>query len=197
MVVSSGVAAWISRLERGVDQWVEGLQQRADRLERLRSQADRIQVPETSQNGAVTVTIDATGKPLDIRFDDRAAAVRPSELGPLVMGCIRAAQSRIAQQVREATAAAVGDDLPTELRSHAGKLDGLAERLGQALHAARTVSMDDAAYGQICAFLPPLPRDIEQQAYDALVAGNNGVTEIATNIRRTADESEDFSKPWR
>lgn len=80
--------------------------------------------------------------------------------------------------------------LPTELRSHASKLDGLAERLGQALYAARYVSMDDAAYGKICAFLPPLIRDIEQAAYDALAAGNNGVTEIATNIRHTADEYE-------
>ncbi|MEU0882673.1 type VII secretion target [Lentzea sp. NPDC005914] len=82
------------------------------------------------------------------------------------------------------------DVLPTELRSHASKLDGLAERLGQALHAARQVNMDDAAYGKICAFLPPLIRDIEQQAYDALVAGDTGVTEIATNIRHTADEYE-------
>jgi len=118
-----------AQVERGVDQWVEGLQQRADRLERLRSQVDRIQVTETSQNGAVTVTVDATGKPLDIRFDDRAAAVRPSELGPLVMGCIRAAQSRIAQQVREATAAAVGDDLP-ETRQMV--VDSYREKFGDA-----------------------------------------------------------------
>jgi hypothetical protein len=62
--------------------------------------------------------------------------------------------------------------------------------VGQALHAARHVSMDDAAYGKICAFLPSLIRDIEQQAYDALAAGNNGVTEIATNVRHTADEYE-------
>ncbi|MBM7863316.1 hypothetical protein [Lentzea nigeriaca] len=40
------------------------------------------------------------------------------------------------------------DVLPTELRSHASKLDGLAERLGQALHAARHMSMDGACGGE-------------------------------------------------
>lgn len=105
-----------AQVERGVDQWVEGLRQRADRMQELKSQVDRIQVTETSQNGAVTVTVDATGKPVDIRFGDRAANVPPSELGPLVMGCVRTAQSRIAQQVREATTAAVGDDLPETRR---------------------------------------------------------------------------------
>lgn len=80
--------------------------------------------------------------------------------------------------------------LPTELRSHARKVDGLAERLGQALHAARQVSMSDDAYGIICQFLPPVLNGLEQEAYDALAAGENGTTEIATNIRHTADEYE-------
>ena len=46
------------------------------------------------------------------------------------------------------------DVLPGELRSHAGHVDGLADRLGEALYAARQVSMADDAYGVICQFLP-------------------------------------------
>lgn len=101
-----------AQVERGVDEWVEGLRQRADRLRELRSQVDRIEVTETSQNGAVTVTVDANGTVTDIRFSDRVVNVAPSELGPLVMGCISTARSRITERVREATNAAVGDDLP-------------------------------------------------------------------------------------
>ena len=82
------------------------------------------------------------------------------------------------------------DVLPTELRSHANGVDGLAERLGEALYAARQVSMAGDAYGVICQFLPSLLNEIEQQGYDALGAGQNGVSELATNLRHTADEYE-------
>ncbi|MFJ6676400.1 type VII secretion target [Actinosynnema sp. NPDC091369] len=82
------------------------------------------------------------------------------------------------------------DVLPTELRAHASKLDALAERLGQAVHAARTVSMADGAYGQLCQFLPTVMRGIEEQASAALDAGTKGVADIATNVRYTADEYE-------
>ncbi len=80
------------------------------------------------------------------------------------------------------------DVLPTELRAHAAKLDALADRLGEAVHAARTVSMADGAYGQLCQFLPSVMRGIEEQADAALTAGAKGVADIATNIRYTADE---------
>jgi Excreted virulence factor EspC, type VII ESX diderm len=82
------------------------------------------------------------------------------------------------------------DVLPGELRSHAGHVDGLADRLGEALYAARQVSMADDAYGVICQFLPSAINQLEQQANEALSAGQKGVSEIATNIRHTADEYE-------
>jgi hypothetical protein len=78
--------------------------------------------------------------------------------------------------------------LPGELRGHAKKLDDLADRLGTALDAARQVSMSDDAYGKICQFLPPLINGLEDQAYDALAAAQNGTSETATKIRYTADE---------
>lgn len=80
--------------------------------------------------------------------------------------------------------------LPGELRAHAAKLDALAERLGEAVHAARTVSMADGAYGQLCQFLPALMRDIEDQASAALTAGTKGMSDTATKVRYTADEYE-------
>ncbi|MPZ83816.1 MAG: ESX-1 secretion-associated protein [Actinophytocola sp.] len=76
-----------------------------------------------------------------------------------------------------------------ELRSHAGKVDGLADRMGVARDAANQVMPDDA-YGLICQFLPPVINPLEQQAADALTAGQDGFTGIAENLRESADDYE-------
>src|SRR5688500_6247618 len=54
-----------AQVERGIDDWVAGVRQRADRMQQLKVQVDRIQVTETSKDGAVTVTVDANGVPTD------------------------------------------------------------------------------------------------------------------------------------
>ena len=50
-----------------------------------------------------------------------------------------------------------------ELRTHAGNVDGHAQKLGQAVDAANQAMPDDA-YGVICQFLPPLFNELEQAA---------------------------------
>ncbi|MBW4720840.1 type VII secretion target [Saccharothrix obliqua] len=80
--------------------------------------------------------------------------------------------------------------LPGDLRAHAAKLNALADRLGEAVRAARAVSMADDAYGQLCQFLPALMRDLEDLASDALTAGAKGMADTATKVRNTADEYE-------
>jgi DNA-binding protein YbaB len=98
--------------ERGIDDWVAGLRQRADRLDAVRTRVEEIRVEETSANGAVTVTVDANGVLSAIRFSERVANVRPDELSTSVMSALHTAQSRIAERVQEATEAELGDDLP-------------------------------------------------------------------------------------
>lgn len=103
-----------AQVERGVDEWVAGVQARAGRMRAVQEQVQRIQVTETSQNGAVTVTVDANGVLTDVRFDEGASRLAPSELGPLLMGCLRRAQAKITERVREVTASV--DDLPETQR---------------------------------------------------------------------------------
>ena len=117
-----------SQAERSVDDWVEGMRSRADRLQALRDQVERVRVTETSANGAVTVTVDSTGSPVDVRFTERAAGVRPEELGPLFMTTLNTARSRIAGEVRAATEAQVGDDLPDTRRM---VVDAYRDRFGE------------------------------------------------------------------
>lgn len=100
------------RIEHGLDEWVEGIRRRADRMREIRTGVDAIRITETGGNGAVTVTVDANGLPVDLRFTERVRNIAPDELGHLVMRTLRTAQARIAQQVREVATTAVGDDLP-------------------------------------------------------------------------------------
>lgn len=130
--------------ERGIDDWVEGMRQRADKLQALRAEVERIQVTETSANGAVVVTVDSGGSPVDIRFSDRASAVRPEDLGPLVMGCLRAARARITAQVQAVTEETVGGDLPDTRRM---VVDSYRERFGETAPPPRRTTRDDDDFG--------------------------------------------------
>ncbi|MBW4720839.1 YbaB/EbfC family nucleoid-associated protein [Saccharothrix obliqua] len=114
------------RAERGIDDWVEAMRGRAGRLQALRDQVERVRVTATSANGAVTVTVDSTGSPVDVRFTEQAAA-RPGELGPLFMNTLNTARSRITAEVRAATEAQVGDDLPETRRM---VVDAYRDRFG-------------------------------------------------------------------
>jgi DNA-binding protein YbaB len=118
-----------TQVERGIDEWVAAARQRADQLRELRSEVERIKVTHTSENGAVTVTVDSNGVPSDIRFTERASSVRPDDLGPLVMKCLRAAQSRIGGRVDDAAAATVGENLQDTRRM---VVDSYRQRFGDA-----------------------------------------------------------------
>lgn len=82
----------------------------------------------------------------------------------------------------------------SELRAHASHLDGLSDRLNTAVSAAGQVSMDNQAYGILCAFLPPIVNATTQQdATDALKAAVEGMSTTADNVRTAAsnyDEQE-------
>lgn len=81
--------------------------------------------------------------------------------------------------------------VPDELTTHASRLDSLAGRLGTALSAASTVSMDDQAYGLLCSFLPPIVNPMEQKGMDAIKAASDGVSTTAGNVRAAADVYRD------
>lgn len=78
-----------------------------------------------------------------------------------------------------------------ELTKHAGNLDGLVDRLGTAIDAAKRVSMSDEAYGLLCSFLPPTVNPTEEEGIKALEAAKEGVGITAENVRTTAREYQD------
>ncbi|MER7011250.1 YbaB/EbfC family nucleoid-associated protein [Saccharopolyspora sp. NPDC000359] len=98
-----------AQADRAVRAWAEGLQEKANRVAAMQQEISRIRITERSRS--VTVTVDAEGLPVDVRFNDRRAT--GAELSAEFMAVLRRAQSRIPDQVTEATRTTLGDQDPT------------------------------------------------------------------------------------
>lgn len=78
-----------------------------------------------------------------------------------------------------------------DLRVHSTHLDGLVDRLDRVVSAARSVSVDNSAYGVLCAFLPPVVNATTQQrANETVDAAAKGMAATADNIRAAAASYE-------
>ncbi len=81
--------------------------------------------------------------------------------------------------------------VPDELATHASHVSALNDRTGTALSAANTVSMDNKAYGLLCAFLPPIVNPVEQKGMDAIKAASQALGTTAGNVRAAANAYRD------
>lgn len=98
--------------ERQTSQWAQGFTDKAERFGAMRDQVEEIQVTESSADGAVRVTIDSSGAPVDLALTSKISGMPPSEVAAVVMDCMRRAQRRLAGQTRRAMAATVGAEEP-------------------------------------------------------------------------------------
>jgi hypothetical protein len=73
--------------------------------------------------------------------------------------------------------------LTGELGTHAGKVDGLAERLQTAVQAAQQVTMDNSAYGVLCQPFALLLDPFEQLGVRALQSAQESVADTAGKVR--------------
>jgi hypothetical protein len=77
---------------------------------------------------------------------------------------------------------------PEALAAHGRRLEAVRSALGQALDAARTVSLPGDAYGVICQFFPPLIDPVEASGMDTLSAGVDAVARAIDGVVTTAAE---------
>src|SRR5688572_6258580 len=77
------------------------------------------------------------------------------------------------------------DVLTSELDTHAHTVDGLAERLQEAVAAAQQVTMDNSAYGVICQPFALMLDPFEQMGVQALQAAQASVADTAAGLRDT------------
>ncbi len=98
--------------ERPISQWVQGFTNKAERFDAMRAQLEQIKVTESSADGAVQVTIDSSGAPIDLALTSKISGMPPSEVAAVVTDCMRRAQRQLAGQVRHAMTATVDAEEP-------------------------------------------------------------------------------------
>jgi hypothetical protein len=77
------------------------------------------------------------------------------------------------------------DVLTEELRTHAGKVDGFADRLRTAADAANQVTMNNEAFGVICQPFAMLLQPFEEMGANAVSQAVETVTDTAGKLRDT------------
>ncbi|SBT69008.1 YbaB/EbfC DNA-binding family protein [Micromonospora sediminicola] len=99
--------------DRFVASWVAGISERAARAQALSDEVAAMSATAEGAQGAVRVTVAASGAMTDLRLDDRVLRWRPDEIAATVLAVMRRAQGRLAAQVAEAAAGTVGADSET------------------------------------------------------------------------------------
>lgn len=121
-------------VQRRLEQIAAQAEQKAQRYQSMQQQVAEISVSHRSADGAITVTVAASGNVTDLSLSGRIGQLRPDELATRILDCMRRAQSKLAGQVQEVMTATVGDDAVTV---HA-VVSGYAERFPEPAEEAVT-----------------------------------------------------------
>ena len=97
------------RLSRIAEQ-VAQAQRNSEATERVREQADSLEVEGTSKGGEVTVVVDAAGRVRDVRFTAASQVLNPSQLSAAVMEAIDVGRREAATRIRAIVDRHIGTD---------------------------------------------------------------------------------------
>lgn len=100
----------VSDAARVIADWERDATEKAARFKELAEQVEQVTITETL--GAVQVTVDHNGLPIDIAMADGVRTMEPSEIAATVMAAIRKAQSRYPARLAAILAETVGEDDP-------------------------------------------------------------------------------------
>ncbi|GIJ27412.1 hypothetical protein Vqi01_25740 [Micromonospora qiuiae] len=93
--------------------WAAQVSTRARAAAELSDRVAGLTASASSVDGAVRVTVAATGALTDLRFDDRVQRMRGGDLADIVMTTIAWAQAKLTEQVTSAVHDTVGTDSET------------------------------------------------------------------------------------
>ena len=190
-----------------LDDWVAGVGARAERAATLSRRVAALTGSAESPDGSVRVTVEASGRISKLSLSDE-------ELARRVLAVTRRAQADLAGQVAVQVAETVGADTETGAggaplvhdplsrgrarrwpvsrcgsrvtRSRdAGSVDRVADAMRTARSAVHDVTMDTAAYGMLCRFLPGALSPVLERGLDALAGSIDGLDETAAALRAT------------
>ncbi|GAA2502581.1 YbaB/EbfC family nucleoid-associated protein [Winogradskya humida] len=104
----------VDAAEDWLDSWVAGVNTQAERTAQLARQVAALSAKARSDDGTITVTVGASGQIVGLDLDDRAAERRNgAELSAEILKVMRAAQTRLTEEVAEQVRETVGTDTET------------------------------------------------------------------------------------
>jgi len=96
-----------------LDDWQARLRDKQARARELTSRVMGLRATGESQHGAVRVTVESTGVPVDITLGDETANWRPERVSTEIMAAMRRAQQQLTEAVADAARATVGVESET------------------------------------------------------------------------------------
>jgi len=99
-----------------VREWAAGAAAKAQRYQQMQQQVAEITETDTSADGAVRVSVAASGVLTDLQLSPRAREREPDRLAAEILAGMRRAQGRLSARVAEVMAATVGEDEETVRR---------------------------------------------------------------------------------
>ncbi|MFI7672057.1 YbaB/EbfC family nucleoid-associated protein [Actinophytocola sp. NPDC049390] len=107
---------------RELDDAIEVATRRAEVFGEANRRIDAITVTQCSPDGAVEVTVGASGNVLNVRCTERVRTIPPHQLAAVIQQCVQAAQAGLAGRIEETLRSAAPDDpLTDELVANAHK----------------------------------------------------------------------------
>lgn len=101
------------QVERQLEEWAQQAEQKAERYQEMGAAVSAVSTTETSPDGVVTVTVNASGAVSALELTDRIREQSGSAVAAQIMACIQRAQAKLAAQVAAAMQATIGDEQST------------------------------------------------------------------------------------
>lgn len=117
-----------------IQKQIDQAQQTARVAQALRSDIDALKVAEQSPRREVTVTVDSTGRLIDLRLEDAAASLSLADLERVILDTARTAARKAGQR-----AVALAED-------HFGEGSSVAQRLQSEVDERAAGSADGVSY---------------------------------------------------
>lgn len=101
------------QVERQLEEWAQQAEQKAERYQQMSAAVSAVGATESSPDGMVTVTVNASGAISNLQLSDQIRNHSGADVAGQIMACMQRAQGRLAAQVAEAMQATIGDDQST------------------------------------------------------------------------------------
>ena len=99
-----------SRAHAHIDGWVRQAQERAEASQRLAKQVESLRETEVTRDRAISVTVDAAGRLVDLKLREPAMDFTPGDLAAAIMRAVQKASARAGEKTAQMAADVWGED---------------------------------------------------------------------------------------